>query len=243
MNGEQSTVNGCYQVKLDAFEGPLDLLLHLIRKNKVNIYDIPIAVITQQYLDYLDLMRALNIEIAGEFLVMAATLTYVKSKMLLPQPEENEEEDPRAEIVRPLLELIEIQKAARQLEERPLLDRDVFCRDFVPDEVREKAPEEEPVFAVNFFDLIDAFHSLLQNRQVESFMDITLSRVSLTEKIDEILKRLVPGIPASFFGLFSDRTTRPELVLTFLAILEITRLGLIAIWQKQTDGEIMLSLK
>ncbi|MFH1148155.1 MAG: segregation/condensation protein A [Pseudomonadota bacterium] len=244
MNGyEQSTVNGYYQVKLDAFEGPLDLLLHLIKKNKVNIYDIPIAVITQQYLDYLGLMRTLSMEIAGEFLVMASTLTYIKSKMLLPQPEESEEEDPREEIVRPLLELIEIQKAARQLEERPLLDRDVFCRDFVPDEIREKVPESEPVFSVNFFDLIDAFHNLMQDQKVESFMDITLSRVSLTEKIDEILKSLVPGVRVPFFSLFSDQTTRQELILTFLAILEIARLGLTTIRQNEAGGEITLTLR
>jgi len=233
-----------YQVKLDAFEGPLDLLLHLIKKNKINIYDIPIAVITRQYLEYLDLMRVLNIEVAGEFLVMAATLAHIKSRMLLPQPQTEDEEDPRLEIVRPLLELLEIQGVAEELVKRPLLDRDVFCRDFVPDEVKEGDEEKElAAFAVGIFDLIDAFRRLMEKEAVEHFMDITLTRISLSEKIDEILNRLSPGQPVSFHALFTGPLTRRGMILTFIALLEITRLGLIHIWQRPVDGEIELQLK
>lgn len=227
-----------YQIRLDAFEGPLDLLLHLIKKNKINIYDIPIAIIAQQYLEYLDLMRALNIELAGEFLVMAATLTYIKSKTLLPEPE-MEEEDPRDEIVRPLLELIEIQKAAIELDNRPMLDRDVFSRHFMPDEILPEEKELGPAIAANVFDLIDAFRRLMEKEAVENFMDITLNRISLSEKIDEILGKLKPGIPVSFESLFTTRT-RAEMILIFIAILEIVRLGLITVLQSSNHGEIMI---
>ena len=128
-----------YKVKLDAFEGPLDLLLYLIRKNEIDIYDIPISEITRQYLDMLNLMRTLNLDIAGEYLVMAATLTHIKSRMLLPAPpgegdDEEEGDDPRQELVNRLLEFEEFKKAARSLEERDLLERDVFARQFVDDD-------------------------------------------------------------------------------------------------------------
>lgn len=232
-----------YQVKLDTFEGPLDLLLHLIKKNKINIYDIPIATITQQYLQYLDLLRVLDIEVAGEFLVMAASLAHIKSRMLLPQPQTEDEEDPRLEIVRPLLELIEIQDIAEELGKRPVLDRDVFCRGFVPDEIKEGNNEKEPiVFAVGIFDLIDAFRRLMEKEAVEHFMDITLTRISLSERIDEILNGLSPGRPVSFGALFSGPLMRREMILTFVALLEIARLGLISIWQRSVDGEIELQL-
>lgn len=230
-----------YQVKLDVFEGPLDLLLHLIIKNKLNIYDIPIALITQQYLDYLDLMRTLNIEVAGEFLVMAATLTYIKSKTLLPQPEEEDEEDPREELMRPLLELIEIQKAARELESRAVLDRDVFSRSFVPEEMMETVPEPEPVISASIFDLIDAFKKLMEKETVENFMDVTLSRISISQKIDQILNLLRPGQPVFFEDLFTSRI-RSEMILTFLAILEIVRLGLVSVIQI-ADQQIRIHLK
>ncbi len=233
-----------YKVKLDTFEGPLDLLLHLIKKNKINIYDIPIAEITQQYVEYLDLLRVLNIDVAGEFLAMAATLAHIKSRMLLPQPETEDEEDPRLEIMRPLLELMEIEDAAQELAKRPILDRDIFCRGFVPDDLREGDKEKEPaVFAVGVFDLIDAFSRLMEKGSVEHFMDITLTRISLSEKIDEILNRLSPGKPVSFYSLFSGELVRREMILTFVALLEIARLGLICIWQRSVDGEIELQLK
>lgn len=233
-----------YQIKLDTFEGPLDLLLHLIRKNKINICDIPIAVITQQYLEYLDLLRVLNIEVAGEFLVMAATLAHIKSRMLLPQPQAEDEEDPRLEIVGPLLELMEIQNAAQELTKRPILNKDVFCRDFVPDEVREGDQEKEPVvFAVGVFDLINAFRRLMEKEAVEHFMDIALTRISLSEKIDQILNRLSTGELISFHALFTHSLSRREMIITFIALLEITRLGMIKIWQRPGDDEIELQLK
>src|SRR4030042_830004 len=132
-----------YQVKLQVFEGPLDLLLFLIKKNEIDIYDIPIAVITQQYLEYLEMMKNLDLDVAGEFLLMAATLLLIKSKMLLPTPEEQpaegeqEEEDPRAELVRRLLEYQRFKEAAQQLVKGPLLDREVFVRSFFGDALAE----------------------------------------------------------------------------------------------------------
>lgn len=232
-----------YQVKLDAFEGPLDLLLHLIKKNKINIYDIPIAEVTHQYLEYLDFLRDLNIDVAGEFLVMAATLAHIKSRMLLPQQEAEDEDDPRLEIVRPLVELMEIQDAAEELSRRPVLDRDVFCRDFMPQEIKEDEEPEPAVFAVGIFDLIDAFRRLMDREAVENFMGITLTRVSISAKIEEIMTVLKPGEPVSFCALFSGPLTRREMILAFIALLEITRLGLISIWQRSVDGEIELRLK
>ena len=122
-----------YEVKLEIFEGPLDLLLHLIRKNEMDIFDIPIASITDQYLEYLEIMKALNITLAGDFLVMASTLLHIKSRMLLPGLEEEEEEDLRIEITRPLLEYLRLKEVAGELSERELLDRDVFSRRLSPE--------------------------------------------------------------------------------------------------------------
>jgi len=222
-----------YKVKLDAFEGPLDLLLYLIRKNEIDIYDIPIAEITQQYLDMLNLMRTLNLDIAGEYLVMAATLTHIKSRMLLPAPpgegdDEEEGDDPRQELVNRLLEFEEFKKAARSLEERDLLERDVFARQFVDDE------EEEGEMELSLFDLIEAMRQVLRKSSEELAHEIMLERTSVEERITEILDRLSQdGGELDFRGLFEENTTKDFIILTFLALLELIKMRLVKVYQRR----------
>ncbi len=221
-----------YKVKLDAFEGPLDLLLYLIRKNEIDIYDIPIAEITRQYLDMLDLMRTLNLDIAGEYLVMAATLTHIKSRMLLPTPpgegdDEEEGEDPRQELVNRLLEFEEFKKAARSLEERDFLERDVFARKFVDD--------GEDELELSLFDLIEAMRQVLKKSSQELAHEITLERLSVEERITEILDRLSQdGGELNFGGLFEENTTKDFIILTFLALLELIKMRLVKVYQRRT---------
>ncbi len=152
-----------YEVKLEIFEGPMDLLLHLIRKNEVDIFDIPIATITDQYLEYIDILKTLNISLAGDFLVMASTLIHIKSKMLLPGFEDEGEEDPRMEITRPLLEYLRLKELAGELSERELLERDVFTRRLSL-EYRDQFVGEESLLDVNLFQLIDAFKRIVDEK-------------------------------------------------------------------------------
>jgi len=221
-----------YKVKLDAFEGPLDLLLYLIRKNEIDIYDIPIAEITQQYLDMLDLMRTLNLDVAGEYLVMAATLTHIKSRMLLPTPpgegdDEEEGEDPRQDLVNRLLEFEGFKRAARLLEERDLLERDVFTRQFVDD------GDEE--LELSLFDLMEAMRQVLRKSSQELTHEITLERASIEERITEILDRLSEDEgELDFMGLFEENTTKDFVILTFLALLELIRMRLVRVYQRRT---------
>src|SRR5512137_988423 len=163
-------------VRLDMFEGPLDLLLHLIRKNEINVFDIPIALITEQYLQYLKIMKELNLDIAGDYLLMASTLLQIKSKMLLPvstEEEEEGEEDPRAELVRRLLEYQRYKEAATELERRPMKDRDFFVRP-VPEDATE--PREEK-FEVNLFELLEAFRQVLARVTSESVHEVQLEPI------------------------------------------------------------------
>jgi len=161
-----------YEVKLEIFEGPLDLLLHLIHKNELDIFDIPITKIADQYLAYLDMMKALNISVAGDFLVMASTLIHIKSKMLLPGLNDGDEgEDPRDEIMRPLLEYMRLKEMAEELSEREILGKDVFARqDFSLDQ--DQIDAEVPRLDVNLFQLIDAFKRIME--QIEPGADLTL---------------------------------------------------------------------
>lgn len=221
-----------YRVKLDVFEGPLDLLLYLIRKNEVDIYDIPIAEITQQYLDMLKVMRILNLEIAGEFLVMAATLTHIKSKMLLPTStdgeDEEEGEDPRKELVDRLLEYERFKEAARSLESQDILERDVFTRKAGGD------VEEEEELDLNLFELIEAFQQVLKRSSQELAHEITLERISIEEKITEILDRLgSAGGEVEFTHLFEGRPTKEVIIFTFLALLELMKLRMVRVYQRR----------
>ena len=173
MDNEQ-TIN--YAIKLDIFEGPLDLLLYLIKKNEIDIYNIPVALVTEQYLQYLKMIKALNLDLAGEYLVMASTLIHIKSRMLLPVPEEPEaeEEDPRAELVRQLIEHKTFKEAAVNLGERPLLERDVFTRAaLLPEEVEKATADEEELMEVSVFELIEAFHRIVSQSDKKELMEDT----------------------------------------------------------------------
>lgn len=220
-------------IKLEIFEGPLDLLLHLIKKNEVDIYDIPIALITSQYLEYLDLMKSFNIEVAGEFLVMAATLTKIKSRMLLPSlapEEEEEEEDPRMAIVRPLLEHMKLKDLAEALERRAVLDRDVFVR--TPSlSGLDLGEEEGELVEASLFDLMDAFRRLVSRLEPGPGLEITLEAKSLEERITEIIEALKEKGQTTFEELSSRDQSRGALILTFLAVLELARLGLLRLFQ------------
>jgi segregation and condensation protein A len=234
------------QVKLEVFEGPLDLLLHLIKKNEIDIYDIPITVITRQYLEYLEMMKSLNLDIAGEFLLMAATLLHIKSKMLLP-PSEDEaadenaepEEDPRAELVRRLLEYQRFKDAALDLNCADLLDREVFTRTFFQEEFLKEA-EEAVVGEATLFDLLEALKKVLETVPPEEFQEISLEHLSLKDKINEVMEALWERETLAFQELFTPATPRREVIVTFLALLELLRLRMIKIFQPAQFGPIRI---
>ncbi len=236
--------DNAYTVRLEMFEGPLDLLLHLIKKNKLNVTDIPIALITEQYLEYLKLMKVLNLDVAGEYLLMAATLLHIKSKMLLPASPEGEgeegETDPRAELVRRLLEYQRYKEAAVELEKRPLLDRDVFIR--MVSQGREE-PEEERVEAT-LFELLEAFRKVLEKAKLEAaFHEVALEPITLEERIQEILSLLQKEKRSmAFHSLFPEQASRRMIVVTFLAILELVKAKAVRIFQASPFETIRISL-
>jgi segregation and condensation protein A len=229
-----------YEVKLEIFEGPLDLLLHLIRKNEVDIFDIPIATITDQYLAYLEMMKAFNISIAGDFLLMASTLMHIKSRMLLPDAvDEDEEEDPRFEITRPLLEYMRFKEMAGELSEREVLGRDVFTRK-LSDEVAELTEGESVPLEINLFQLIDAFQRIVDQRLPGTQLKFRLERWSINEKMESIIFRLKNQKALYFRELFAEKMTVSELVVTFLALLELVHRGIIKVFQSAYDQDIRL---
>jgi segregation and condensation protein A len=232
------------KVRLETFEGPLDLLLYLIKKNEIDIYDIPISVITQQYLEYLEMMKNLNLDVAGEFLLMAATLLHIKSKMLLPATEEEEgekeEEDPRAELVRRLLEYQRFKEAAQQLVKGPLLDREVFVRSFFGDSLAEKEREEKVSGEVTLFDLLEAMKKVLEALPAEEFQEISAEHLNIKDKILHIMERLWEADSLAFTDLYTASTSRREIVVTFLALLELLRLRMIRVYQGETFGTIRI---
>jgi segregation and condensation protein A len=233
-----------YEVRLEVFEGPLDLLLHLIKKNEINIYDIPIALISRQYLEYVDLMKHLNLELAGEFLVMAATLTQIKSRMLLPKeesPEEAEAEDPRAELVRRLLEYQRYKEVAESLEEREVVWREVFQRAPAPEPAGD--PEEvrlSPALEVGLFDLVGALQKVLERLPSRKALEFQAEEFSVKDKISLILDRLDKEERVSFSALFEGMVSRRAVVVTFLALLELAKMGLIRVFQLEDTGDIEL---
>jgi segregation and condensation protein A len=231
-----------YKVKLDSFEGPLDLLLHLIRKNEVNVYDIPIALITEQYLGYIGLMQELNLDVAGEFLVMASTLIHIKSRMLLPRPDpaQDEEpgEDPREALVRRLLEHQKYKAAAEMLHERETVRSAQFMR---PDaSIAEAAGKEyEPELEVDLFSLIAAFKSVLARAHRRPNMVLPPEQISIEDRIHQLLGRLSETEACGFEDLFADGDgSRPFMIVTFLAVLEMIRLKLIRVFQSGSFGPI-----
>jgi len=232
-----------YRVKLDLFEGPLDLLLYLIKKNEIDIYNIPIAQITKQYLEYIELMRFLDLNIAAEFLVMAATLMHIKSKMLLPpeevEQEEEEEEDPRQELVRRLLEYQKFKEAATYFEERELRQKDIFVRS-VKRIKKFQEKKEEVYFEASVFDLISAFSQVLKKVPKKRFQEVIKDEFTVSEKIHELLHMLIEKEVIYVNRLFKKAKNKYEIIAFFLAILELIRLKEIVVLQKRPFADIQI---
>jgi segregation and condensation protein A len=227
-----------YKLKLGKFEGPLDLLLHLIKLNEVDIYDIPIATITDQYIEYLEVMKELDLEVASEFLVMAATLMEIKSRMLLPtQPDEEEpEDDPRFELIEQILEYKKYKELAGHLGERAEQENHYFQRDF-KEETDEETPE--PLFEVSTFELLQAFKRLLEYTSVEPFREVTLEEVSIEDMIAELRVTLRERKNVLLEEIFQNRPrSKVVLITTFLALLELIRLNEVIAKQSRLFGEI-----
>jgi segregation and condensation protein A len=230
-----------YHVKLEIFEGPMDLLLHLIKKHELDIYDIPIAPITQQYLEYIDLMKSLDMEVAGEFLVMAATLTHIKSRMLLPPaetPDEDDGTDPRAELIRRLLEYKRFKDAAASLEQREHDRSLIFTREA---EIKPELPaDDEPLlFDFHLFDLLAALRDVLA-KTPDADLEITPEAVSITDKISQILTRLESVDSMLFADLFDKDTARSHVIATFMALLELMKNRVVRAVQIEQFGAIRL---
>jgi segregation and condensation protein A len=232
------------RIKLQSFEGPLDLLVHLIKKNQVNVYDIPIALITEQYLAYLGLMQELNLDLASEFLVMAATLIHIKSRMLLPRPDPAQADDPGAEdprdaLVRRLLEHQQFKAAAELLHDRETVRSAQWAR---PDSrVAQLAGDDyEPELEVDLFSLLSAFRSVLERARERPPVPLPPEQISIELRIDQMLEQLSETEACGFQDLFEDVATRGDMIVTFLALLEMIRLKLIRVFQAGTAGPIRI---
>jgi segregation and condensation protein A len=239
---------GVFQVALPTFEGPLDLLLHLIREHKVDIFDIPVSLITEKYNASLELMRDLNLDVAGEFLVMAATLAHIKSRMLLPRSEPapgeldtEAEGDPRLELVRRLLNYQKYREAARELAEHPLLGRDVFARQpiFRPEAQRGPAPLVE----LSVFRLIEALDRVLKAVAPARAHEVVREQVSLSAAMEQILSGLRVNPEVTFLSLFTGQRTRGAVVVTFLALLEMVRLRRVRVRQSEDGSNILVAVQ
>ena len=233
-----------YQVRIENFEGPLDLLLHLIKKNEINIYDIPIAMIAQQYLSYIDAMKDLNLTVAGEFLVMAATLLQIKSRMLLPAEEsagdEEDGPDPREELVRRLLEYKSFKEAARQLDTQERMWREIYSRPAVP---LEAGPESDDAMLDNIglFDLVDALQTILNRNPGKKLLEIIPDNLTVRDRMNVILEALEGQESIGFEALFESSCHRLVIIVTFLALLELIRLRTVRVYQAENFGPILVS--
>jgi segregation and condensation protein A len=223
-----------YNIKIPVFEGPFDLLLHLIKENKIDIYDIPIALITGRYLQYIEMMKELNLELAGEFLVMAATLIQIKSRMLLPPDEEvssEEQEDPRLELVNRLLEYQAFKEAASNLRKREEEWMNVFHKEPASDDT------ELCLFDLNLFDLLGAFKKILDTASPE-LISITKEILTVKDKMSIIMEMLEGQEAIRFEEIFKEGSARIQLIVTFVALLELIRLGLAKAYQEREFGNI-----
>jgi len=231
-----------YLIRLEQFEGPLDLLLHLIKKNEINIYDIPMALITKQYLEHINLMKSLNLVVAGEFLVLAATLIHIKSKMLLPSEPDGEEEegqDPRAELVRQLLQYKQFKEAAYDLQDRERLWREVYRRAPLPSATLRES--EETPLELTLFDLMDALQDVVRRTPSKALLELTADHLTVKDRMNYILERLEESAAVPFDMLFLPADGRLVLIVTFLGLLELMRLKLVRVFQPETFGAILLS--
>ena len=232
------------KITLQSFEGPLDLLVHLIKKHQINVYDIPIKLVTKQYLEYLNLLQELNLDLASEFLVMAATLIHIKSKMLLPRPETAagdpaDEEDPRDALVRRLLEHQKFKAAAEMLHEKETLRSAQWGR---PDaRMAELAGDDyEPEIEVDLFSLLSAFKQVLERARERPQMALPPEQISIETRIEQLLGRLSEADACGFEDLFDDIAGRTDMIVTFLAILEMIRLKLVRVFQTGGRGAIRI---
>ncbi len=235
---QSSTEGTGITIRLEAFEGPLDLLLHLIKKEEIDIWNIPIARITEQYLEYLAVMRDLNINLAGEWLMMAATLIYIKSRMLVPQePAESEseqqQEDPRNELVYQLLEHQKFKNAAEMLYTREEVENAVWNKP--PLDVLEDGNE---VVAVTLFDLLRAFREVVQRFEANRVMEVTQEDVSVEQMLAEIRARFLVHENIVFSSFFAEARSKRHLIVTFLALLEMVRMREVMLHQKKAFDEI-----
>ena len=240
-----------YHVSLPAFEGPLDLLLHLCQKHELEILDIPISFITEKYLEYLAVMQMMNLDLASEYLLMAATLAHIKSKSLLPAPPPGQEDDamsleemdPREALIRRLLEYQKYKQAGEQLAARGIAGRDIFMRGSKLEEaVEEGLP---PLAEVPLFSLVEAFQRVLSRAKVKVAHDVVPDRISITDRIHEVYDFLAPRRRADFEELFQlqgENVTRFDLVVTFLALLEMTRLRMMRLDQVDPEGPLHVEL-
>ena len=232
-----------YQVRIEKFEGPLDLLLHLIKKNEINIYDIPVALIAQQYLEYIEAMKDLNLNVAGDFLVMAATLLQIKSKMLLPVDEAASDEedgpDPRDELVRRLLEYKTYKEAATKLDGQEKIWREIFSREQAPAEPVET--DETLLENVSLFDLVGALQGILDRNPGKKLIEIMPDNLTVRERMNVILELLEGKDSVSFMDLFEQASHRLVVIVTFLAMLELIRLRVARVFQAEAFGPILVS--
>lgn len=231
-----------YPIKVGGFEGPLDLLLFLIRKHELDIHDIPIVMIAEQYLEYLELMQQLDLDVAGEFLLMAATLIHIKSRMLLPRPDptqDESEEDPREALMRRLLEHQRFKAAAELLHERETLRSAQWGRP--DDRIAEIAGEEyEPELEVDLFSLLTAFRAVVERAKQRPAMSLPAEQIPIETRIQQLIARLSETDACGFEDLFADVSSRSGIITTFLALLEMIRLKLVRVFQSGPFGPIRI---
>ncbi len=235
-------VEQTYQVKLDSFTGPLDLLLHLIKKNEINIYDIPIALITRQYLEYISFLKDLNLSFAGEFLVMATTLIQIKSRLLLPKEEDSsplEEQDTRSELVRLLVEYQQFKDVAGRLSEQERMWRDFYQREPLQGT---KGPVQDVLLEdVGLFDLLDVLQDVLSRTESQAIFEITPETLTVQDRINAILEWLEIDSNMMFSALFEGDVTKGMIIVTFMAVLELVRMKLVLIYQADLFGPIRIT--
>ena len=240
MNEDFESILEGYPVRLANFEGPLDLLLHLIKTHEINIYDIPIVLVTQQYLDYIDMMQEMDLDVAGDFLVMAATLIHIKSRMLLPRPDPTQdepEEDPRDVLMRRLLEHQKFKAAAELLHERETIRSAQWTRPDGPiAEIAGEAPE--PEIDVDLFSLISAFRAVVERAKLRPKVYLPSEQIPIEDRMEQLLAKLSETDACGFDDLFADMQSRAGMIVTFLAILEMIRLKLIRVFQSGAMGGI-----
>ena len=247
-NGETEDPQSAYSVELDIFNGPLDLLLHLIKKNEVDIYDIPIALIIEQYLEYLDFLKDVNLEIVGDYMSMAAELGYIKSRMLLPRikdEDEDEGQDPREELVRQLLEYERYRSAAMELGGMEILGKDVFLAGYDRKEAFGEPAEETEFVKFDLWSLVDAFSKVYESRKKSETEEISLTPQTYTveERKSQMIEIMRSKKEVLFEDLFGEDINRMELVITFLSILELLKDCILDVFQPTFEEPIKIILR